>query len=134
MASTLLSTEPLDLMLDPASGDLFVDSEGVHFVAGLPGVAQLVGIAIRLFRGEWFLGLDAGVPWFQDILGQKYDEATLRKRLADEISTVPGVVSVTAIHVTQDGAARTVSISWEVTVQFADTDPTTLSGTTAIPV
>jgi hypothetical protein len=134
MVATLKSTDPLDAELDTATGDVIIDEQGLRLIGGISGVAQLIGIALRLFRGEWFMNLDAGVPWFQDILGQKYDEATLRRRLSDEIATVPGVSSVTALSISRDSAARTVSIAWGVIVEFVDIEPTALASTTVIPV
>jgi hypothetical protein len=123
----LLSTDPLDAELDTATGDLIIDEQGIRFISGIPAVAQLIGIALRLFRGEWFMNEEAGVPWFQDILGQKYDEAMLRRRLSDEILTLPPVQSISLLSIARDAAARTVTVSGEVVVAFDDIEPTALA-------
>lgn len=38
-----------------------------HFIEGTPATAQAVTTRLRLFKGEWFLNLNSGVPWFQEV-------------------------------------------------------------------
>lgn len=117
----LLESDPLDILLDD-DGDIIVDPvRGITFVSGLAGVAQLVRIAIRLFRGEWFLDLDAGVPYFQTILGKKYDAATLRAELVKAVVDVPGVAEILNITLEFDGATREASVSLALRTEFGDT-------------
>lgn len=119
-----LETDPLDIACDD-DHDLLVDAEGLHLISGLPGVAQLIRIAILLFLGEWFLNLEVGMPWFQEILGQKFDAALIRQRLSERISKIPAVAEIISIAVSFDADARAVSIDYEVRVDWGDT----LSGT-----
>ena len=121
----LLETDPLDVEVDD-DGDILVDEDGLHLIAGLPGVAQLCRIAMLLFLGEWFLNLNRGMPWFQEILGEKYDEGLLRSRLAEQLLTVPGVTEVISITLAFDPLTRGVSVTWAVRTLFGDTEPDTL--------
>lgn len=121
--ATLLSTDRLDVAVDE-DGDILIDSDGLHFVSGLEGVAQLCRIALRLYKEEWFANLDVGMPWFQEILGEKYDEQAIRRRCIETLLGVPGVISINSAVVTFSG--RKVSLTWSVKTQFGDTVPDTL--------
>src|SRR5262245_49272107 len=127
----LLSTDPLDIRL-AADGDLYIGPNGPELIGGAEGVAQLIGIAIRLRRGEWFVNLDAGLPWHEEFLGEKYDEALLRRRLIEVIATVPGVVETTALTISFDNQGRAVTVDWEVRVKFDDTEPDIIAGRTVV--
>ena len=120
----LLESDPLDLKLD-TDGDILIDGDGLQLVSGLEGVAQLCQIALRLFKGEWFLNLDKGMPWFQEILGEKFDEGLIRHRVTDVLLAVPGVKSIATLSVTQSGPD--ILITSSVTTAFGDTEPDTLN-------
>src|ERR1700690_705374 len=111
MASPLL-TAPRDLALDPITGDLVVGTD-LSFTSGLQAVAQSCRIALQLFRGEWFLNLDQGIPYFQSILGQKPSIAIPAARLAfaAALRGVAGVTTVPVLNVTFDGPTRTMTIT-----------------------
>lgn len=117
----LLESDPLDVLLGE-DGDIVVDPVlGVTFVSGIAGVAQLVKISLRLFLGEWFLDLDAGVPYFQTILGKKYDAVTLRAEMVKAVVSVPGVVEILSLTLEFDGATREASVSLALRTEFGDT-------------
>lgn len=51
--------------------DLKLTAGDFTFVDEALRVAQAVQVALRTFRGEWFLNVNTGVPYFQSILGKK---------------------------------------------------------------
>lgn len=121
----MLETDPIDLKLDD-DGDLFIDEDGAHLTTGIEAVVQAVRFRLQLFRGEWFLNLDVGVPWFQEFLGEKYDPELLRQRLIEAIKDTPGVVEVVSLVIAFDSPTRKISVTWSVRSEFGDTDPDTL--------
>lgn len=121
---TLLEDDPLDAAFDD-DGDLDLEG-GAKFTSGIEGVTQLVGIAIKLFKEEWFLNLDKGMPWFQEILGEKYDEVNARRRLSEKILAVPGMVEIISLEMSFDATTRKMSVTHELRTQFGDTEPDTL--------
>lgn len=121
----LLATDALDARLD-TDGDLYIGPNGPELIRGIDGVAQLVAIAIRLWKGEWFLNLDAGVPWIQEILGKKFDAALIRQRLLEAVTKVPGVVEVLKLDVSFNASDRTLTVTHALRTEFGDTEPDTL--------
>jgi hypothetical protein len=118
-----LANEPIDFKLD-ADGDLVVP---IQFVSGLEAVAQGIRVRLKLFRGEWFLNLDEGVPYFEDLLGRKFDRARAREIIRTELLKSPGVVEITSLTADFDGQTRALSVDWAVRTEFGDT-----SGQTAV--
>jgi len=116
----LLSTDRTDLLLD-ANDDLVVVDGDLAFASGTAGIAQAIRIAIEMFRGEWFLDLDAGVPWRQSILGQKFDPTVARDAFREAILSVDGVADLIDLVVTFDGATRKLTVRWTVRAAFGDT-------------
>jgi len=124
----MLSTDILDLKLDPATGDLALGADGgLQFATGIDGVAQLVKIRLLLFKEEWFLNLDAGIPYYEEILGEKFSDTVLRRRLAEAITSTPGVVEIVTLGIDFDASTRVISVTWAIRCQFGDTEPDTLA-------
>jgi hypothetical protein len=125
MGAIILETDPLDILLD-ADGDIVIDNQGLHFATGLSGVAQLIRTRVLMFAGEWFLNLDVGIPWYDTVFADDYDERTAYDALRAEILGTPGVVSIVSLTLTRDPFLRTVAIAYECTVSFGDTVSDTL--------
>lgn len=122
----LLSTDPLVLARD-ADGNLLVPLQPAR---GMEALLILVRARLLLWRDEWFLDRDAGMPWLETpdgvvterdaILGQAFDPAKAARAVRREIMTVPGVVEVPELRCAFDGPTRTLSISFVVRARFAD--------------
>lgn len=108
----------MTLALD-ASHDLFLGSRaGVATVSGGEAVAQRLLTRLRLFRGEWFLDVNAGTPWFQTILADRADIRSIELELKRQITETPGVVSILSFAVDFNRSTRSLSISFEVDTPF----------------
>lgn len=86
-----------------------------NFATGAGAVAQKVRTRLHLFRGEWFLDPDVGVPWLplpdlvdRSILGTfPIDEGYAERQVLECILSTSGVDSVTDFVLTIDKSART---------------------------
>lgn len=131
----LLANDPVKFARD-VNGDLVVPFQ---LVAGLDAVALGIRDRLLLFAGEWFLDLDAGVPYLPSVdgsnavteraalLGQKFDPVKTRAAFRREILSVPGVVAVPVLLTSFDGPTRRLAITWRATTQFGDTPSATLT-------
>lgn len=106
------TVEPVDIQLG-TDGDIDL-SQGLLFTSGIGAVTQGLRIRLQTFRGEWFLNLDEGVPYFQDLLGQKFVETRARSAFRTAIMATPGVVEIIHLVVDFDRGLRTLSIDFKV--------------------
>ncbi len=106
-------------------------------VSGLEAVAIGARTRMLMCQGEWFLNLDAGVPYLptvdgaiskQDaILGSPFDPVKTRAVILRELLTIPGVLDVPVLRVAFEGATRILSITWVLRTRFGDTPPDILA-------
>lgn len=86
------------LLLDRSQWDLVVDANTNLAVAAAPyALAQDAASAIKLFLGEYYWDTTEGVPWLQQILGQRPSLALVKALLEDAAETVPGVASASVL-------------------------------------
>jgi hypothetical protein len=123
-----LNTEPRDLLLD-ATGNLVIENGDLVLVRGIDGVAQSCRIALQMFEEEWFLDLDVGIPYFQEILGHKADVAVRAAAVAftAELLAVSGVIAVTQMDVEQVPRTRGLKVTWRVRTDLGDTPADTIN-------
>lgn len=115
--TSINSTDPIDLALDDA-GDLAIP---LRFTTGTEAVAQGIRVRLGNFKGEWFLDLDDGMPWFQSILGERFREAEIREYFREAIAGAPGVTSIVSLEFAFSAQLRSLDVSWEVVTVFGDT-------------
>jgi hypothetical protein len=130
----LLSTDPV-CFARTIAGDL---SFPLRFATGIDAVAIGIRARLLLFAGEWFLDLDAGIPYLPSIdgsdavperaaiLGQPFDEVKTRAAFRREILSVLGVVALPLLTIAFDGATRRLAINWRAKTAFGDTSPDSL--------
>jgi hypothetical protein len=113
-----IPTEPIDLQLD-SDNDLQIPPV---FTTGIDAVVQGCHLRLLLFRGEWFLDLDRGIPYFQEILGHNFEDSETRIRNAfrDELLSVPNVLAVSLLELEYDSPVRMLSIRWKVRTTFGE--------------
>ena len=125
----MLSTDPIDLALDPSTGDLLIASGRLSLTSGVAAVVQGIRIRLQLIAGEWFLDLDAGVRYFPRdgvdarlaIFGAKFDETKAAREFRAAILATPGVLAVTQLAIDFDGRTRAMSVRWQASTVFGDT-------------
>lgn len=80
------------LLMDVDTWDLIIDADRNMALCGAPyAVAQDVACATRTFTNELIFDLDAGVPYFEEILGQTPPLQLVQSRITQEALTVPNV-------------------------------------------
>ena len=123
-----LENEPRDLLLD-ITNDLVIESGDFVFARGIDAVTQSCRIALQMFEEEWFLDLDVGIPYWQNILGFKPDVAVQAAIVAftSELLSVSGVIAVTRMDVEYVGATRSLEVTWQVRSGLGETPTDTLS-------
>lgn len=123
----MLETDPRDLLLD-RQNDLVIDKD-LQWSKGIAGVIQECRIKMQMFKNEWFLDLDSGIPYWGEILGQKpkLAIAAAGQAFTEALLSVEDVTSVTKMEITYDSAARSLTVRWAVRCTFGDTPVDTLA-------
>lgn len=100
-----------DLKLD-ASGDFELENGDLALVSDVAAIGQAVRIRLQFFKGEWFLDEDAGVPYYQDVLGKKNPSPNVLAAIfQDAVLETPGVASISDLRVTIDAQTRRLSVT-----------------------
>ena len=100
-----------DLKLDE-NGDLAIEDDDLVIIEGIDAIAQDCEVRLKFFQGEWFLDTRLGVPWFQNILGQKPRLIAVKAILKKAILSTPGILSILDFDMDWDGVTRTLSVEF----------------------
>ena len=84
-------------------------------------VLQTVKTRLLLIRQEWFLDLDAGLPWFADILGKYSSIDKAKAYIRDCILNTDGVVELLRIEMAQNKQDRSSLVYFEYKDEYGNT-------------
>ncbi len=119
--TTTTFTPGVDWALDD-DGDLDLSTGDLTFTRGLAAVAQGLYIALHVFKGEWFLDREYGIPYLPNdivsegeaILGGKFNPATATGHFRKAITAVAGVLEIRTLSLTFSAATREMVVSFNV--------------------
>lgn len=77
-------------------------------------VAQRVKRALLLFKGEYFLDSEIGMPYYDDILGTKNSIDTIQAIFINAIREVKGVADIKEFNIAFDDPTRTLTINMNI--------------------
>lgn len=111
----------VDIALD-AEGDIDLSTGAPRLTVELEAVAQGVANRVRMVMGEWFLNLEAGIPYFENdvvaradaLLGGKFSELKVRAAFRKAILAAPGVLSIESLSVSFASGVRTLRVEFRV--------------------
>lgn len=91
-----------------------------HFVEGTPATAQAVTTRLRLFKGEWFLNLNSGVPWYTEVLTKPARLAQINTLIRNVILQTQGVASLSKFEMVFSSDIRKLAVSFTGTTVWGD--------------
>jgi len=101
----------MDILVD--DGNLALDAHGnLATVSGAAGLRQRIITHLRFWRGEWALDTDAGIPYYERVLGRQ-PLAVATATIATALRRIPGVRRIESLEVetSPDDRALTVRVS-----------------------
>jgi hypothetical protein len=114
----------MDILLNPKTHDVvFVNGASLVTKSQQDVVAQRLKITLQTFLGEWFLDLDTGIPYFQQILNKVRSKTTVDAIFQTAIINDPGVIELLSYESELDSARRGFSLSFVVRVANGATVP-----------
>lgn len=82
-------------------------------------VAQSIKTRLSLWRGEWFLDTEEGMPWLTDILGKP---KTPVEYIRMKILETSGVKEIKSFETYQDQKTRKVTVTVELSTIYGDVE------------
>ncbi len=110
-----------------ADGDL-LDATYRALISGDELVRQRMVIRIQRHLGEWFLDLQAGIPYADWVQQKDPDLGQITARIRTEVANTPGVVSTSDFSAIHDVAQRLVRVEGNFTTVSGTTDTITTLG------
>ncbi|KAB1581169.1 hypothetical protein [Serratia marcescens] len=94
--------------LNPDSWDLQLDGNGdLRIASGPLAIAQDVASACLTFQREVWFDNTLGVPWKEDVLGERPPPGLIQRRLEVEALRIDGVVAARAMLITDRKTRQT---------------------------
>lgn len=79
-----------------------------------------------MFQGEWFLNENAGMPYYQEILGYKGSTDRVQTLFIRAIKAIPEVSSIKSFNIDFNKSTGVVSVGFEVMDIYNNTIEVTL--------
>ncbi len=95
-----------DWDIEPTGNDLVL-------VTGADAIKQHLGQRLKTFYGEWFLNMEIGVPYFQQVLKKNPDPVVVDSIFKREIVNTPGILQLTEFDLNIDNATRTLTLTFK---------------------
>lgn len=108
------------LYFDPISQTFPRKNGGMVFLTGKESIAQAVRIRLSTFRGEWYLAINRGLPFFDQIFKKAPDLKAIEQLIRSEIESVPGVKNVTTYSQNYDKQKRKLSVTFKADSDFGE--------------
>lgn len=103
-----------DLRITETTGDIELVSGDLILTVNEETIDQHVRANLRSFKGEWFLNLDDGVPYYQEILKKNQSPVIVDAILKEAILNSYGVTELTAFDIKVDTETRKLFLTFEV--------------------
>ena len=103
----------MDLLLND-SHDLALVGYDLVMATGIDLMRQRLKQSLLFFQGEWYLDIEDGVPYYQDILKKSPDQIAVEAAFKTAIIETPGVTEITAFALKYDAPLRSLSLSFGV--------------------
>lgn len=109
-----------DWALDPADGFIqsSPDDGDAVFNTGAAGIASDIQDKLKAWLGEWYLDTSLGFPWLQDVLGQRYDAALVRRDIQAVVLSSPGATGMQNYAAQFDNVGRVLSVAFQIVCDF----------------
>lgn len=103
--------------IDKVSGDWTFGQGRGNYLTGEAEINQDIATALKIFLGEWFADISAGVDWW-NLIGSKNSEGIILQ-CRTVIAGRAGVTKINSVFATLDRVSRALKISYNVSTVFS---------------
>jgi hypothetical protein len=107
-----------DLCID-LNNDLMIENGDLKLSDKKQSLKQQIKRALLTFKGEWFLDENIGLPYYQEILGQKNSINAIKAIFVEAIQKIEGVKELVELKIRLDDSR---SLFIKFTIIDADND------------
>lgn len=75
-------------------------------------IAQNVVTRLRLFKDDWYLDVDSGIPWIE-LLGTRGNSDRIQREIERTVLQTDGVKSISRLEITEVAESRGISVILE---------------------
>lgn len=106
-------------LTNPDPGDLALSPEGRMFLRKtlIDIVEQRIRVRLQFFKGEWFLNLEAGTPYFQHILLKGTSDQVIRSVFSQVLRGTEGVKEITSLTWSLNKKTRVLTIKFDLLLE-----------------
>lgn len=94
-----------------SEGHVVLEQNNLVFVSGGDEIRARVERILRSFRGEWFLNIQNGMPYFQEILIKNPQDETVRAHFKRAILSTPGVTKINSLDISLNKSTRVLTVT-----------------------
>jgi hypothetical protein len=106
MGSDAIAESDVMIIRTIPAGDLLIQNGTAPLTQGPIFVRQKIAARFQFFKGEWFLDLRQGIPYFQNVLGKNPNLAVIQALFRKVVATTPGVAYVPDFALLFDHSSR----------------------------
>ena len=106
--------------------DIEVVGYAMSLIDGDEAIKQRLIIALQIFKGEWFLDTDLGVPYYQTIFQKGVTKDVVDSILKRKIEDVEGISRIVSFTSTLNNATRDYTCTFVCKTTTNDTIEVTL--------
>lgn len=102
-----------DLSLDIVSGDLIIQDGDLLINSGIEAIRQRLQTRLSFFLGEWFLDVDSGLPYYDEVLKKNPDPVVLDGLFKSTILGTDGVIGIDEFDMSLDTVIRQLKLTFK---------------------
>jgi hypothetical protein len=94
--------------------DIDISDFDLEFTTPFQLTTQKIKQALSLFKGEWFLNANAGLPYYEEIFGKNNSLARIETLYIRALQAIPEIVEIESFNIELDNVTRKLKIDFEV--------------------
>lgn len=102
--------------------DIFSQNGRVSFIQTVDEVAQHIKTRLLLFLGEWFLDVEEGTPWFEQIFIKPADVVQVEVIIKNRILQTENVKELLTFDLEFNTVTRALSITFSCNTVYGETN------------
>lgn len=118
LANQVPATNGRDIAIDFVNKKWVLENRDFVFTKGANAIKQSLELRLMFLLGEWFLDQNLGTAWYQAVFTKPFNQTAAEDMLRARILGTKGIRAINSFSLVRDRAARTISITYNVSSDF----------------